>query len=348
MIEADRARTTTARPVDHRLVPLPVWGERTTNGDLPLEPVAVSQDSVVEYDFPGVEVGCAEYAEGPTGVTVVAVPAGARMAIDARGGAIGLSSGYEYRAHAIALTGGSVYGLSAGSGVADELRARNGNRGSIDELRLVSTAVIYDFAARDNAIIPDAALGRAAMRWATHGRVPVGRVGAGATASAGKLNLRRCEYTGQGAGFRQAGGVKVLVVTVVNPLGVVVDRDGSVVRGNFDQDTGERRLLDLDYIAALEAGDPTPRSHGNTTITAVVTNARLGDGELIHFARQVHGSMNRGIQPFHTQFDGDTLFALTTDEVNVEPTDLGELLSPVGIGALASEAAWDAVLQAAR
>jgi len=333
---------------EHRLVPPPVWGERITNADLALVPRPASEDLVVEYDFPGVEVGSAEYAEGPTGVTVVSVPGGARMAIDARGGAIGMSNGYEYHAHAIALAGGSVYGLSAGSGVADELRARNGNRGSIDELRLVSTAVVYDFAARDNAVIPDAALGRAAARLARHGRVPVGRVGAGATASAGKLNLHRCEYTGQGAGFREAGGVKVLVVTVVNPLGVIVDRDGTVLRGNYDAATGERRRLESDYIAALEARAPTPTAHGNTTITAVVTNARLRDLELVHFARQVHSSMNRAIQPFHTSFDGDTLFALTTDEIGVGETDDGELLSPVGIGALASEAAWDAVIGAVR
>ncbi len=344
----DAVTSTAADEREHRLAPVPVWDERITNVDRVLEPRRAAEASIVEYDFPGVEVGSAEYAEGPTGVTVVSVPGGARMAIDARGGAIGMSSGYEYRAHAIALAGGSIYGLSAGSGVADELRARGGNRGSIDDLRLVSTAVIYDFAARDNSVFPDAALGRAAVRFARHGRVPVGRVGAGATASAGKLNLRRCEFTGQGAGFREAGGVKALVVTVVNPLGVIVDRDGTVLRGNYDQATGERRPLEADYIAALADGTATPAVRGNTTITAVVTNAKLTDLELTHFSRQVHSSMNRAIQPFHTSFDGDTLFALTTDEVEVGPTDAGELLSPIGIGALASEAAWDAVIQAVR
>lgn len=332
----------------HRLVPRPTWDERATNDDVDLVVTLASCDAVVEYDFEGVEVGSAEYRSGPTGVTVVAVPAGARMAIDARGGAIGLSSGYEYRAHAIALAGGSVYGLSAGSGVADELRARNDHQGSIDELRLVSTAVIYDFGARETAVHPDAALGRAAMVAAVHGRVPVGRVGAGATASAGKFEVSRIEYTGQGAGFRQAGDAKVLVVTVVNPVGVIVDRDGTVVRGNYDLQTGRRTRLEDDYIAALDAGAAGGVVRGNTTITAVVTNVRLTDLELTHFARQVHSSMNRAIQPFHTLFDGDTLFALTTDEVDLGVSSDGEPLSAIAAGALASEAAWDAVLSAAR
>jgi L-aminopeptidase/D-esterase-like protein len=307
--------------------------------------------ATVEFDFPGVEIGTAEYAEGPTGVTVVSVPRGARMAVDARGGAIGMSSGFEYFTHAVCLTGGSIYGLSAGSGVADELRARHGNRGGVDDLRLVSTAVIYDFSARDNAIYPDAALGRAAITAAKPGVIAVGRVGAGASASAGKIAWSRTEFTGQGAAFRQVGHVKVLVVTVANPVGVIVGRDGTVLRGNYDSATGTRGLLDVDYQAAIGASNSPRTEHGNTTITVVVTNVRLSERELVHFSRQVHSSMNRAIQPFHTALDGDTLFALTTDEVDLDPgaANGGDAsVNSIAIGALASEAAWDAVLRAAQ
>lgn len=351
----------------HRLAGVPTWGDRPTNRDVALEPRTDSMrtDSMrtdsthsgaapefVHYDFPGVEVGTAEYPEGPTGVTVLHIPAGARLAIDARGGAIGMSNGFEYFAHAICLTGGSIYGLSAGSGVADELRARGGNRGAVDDLKLVSTAVIYDYSARDTAIYPDAALGRAATRAAVHGRVPVGRVGAGAAASAGKIDYARTELTGQGAAFGQAGAVKVLVVTVPNPVGVIVDRDGRVVRGNYDAATGERRRLEPDYVAAIEHAQTPRAERGNTTITAVITNVRLSDRELVHFGRQVHSSMNRAIQPFHTALDGDTLFALTTDEIDLNPHIPAEEddapVNSIAVGALASELAWDAILRAAR
>lgn len=344
--------TVTPVTTDHRLTGVPVWADRIANRDLDLAPRTETSGGRVAYDFPGVEVGVAEYAEGPTGTTVLHIPAGARLAIDARGGAIGLSSGFEYFAHAICLTGGSVYGLSAGSGVADELRARGGNRGAVDDLKLVSTAVIYDFSARDNAIFPDAALGRAAIRAAEHGSVPVGRVGAGASASAGKVSYARTELTGQGAAFGRAGRVRVLVITVVNPVGVIVDRDGEVIRGNYDAATGRRTRLEPDYLAALERAQRPTSERGNTTITAVVTNVRLSDRELVHFGRQVHSSMNRAIQPFHTALDGDTLFALTTDEVDLDPRDAAESaddpITAIAVGALASELAWDAVLRAAR
>ncbi|WP_291053406.1 P1 family peptidase [Herbiconiux sp.] len=332
----------------HRLTPVPDFGDRPGNDDAELVPSYGSGSGSVPYDFDGVLVGTAEYEAGPTGATVIAIPAGARMAIDARGGAIGLTSGFEFHAHAICLAGGSIYGLAAGAGVQDELLRRAGNRTSVGALRLVSTAVIYDFAARDNAVYPDAALGRAALLAAKTDRIPVGRVGAGSSASSGKVDWGRCEFTGQGAAFGRYGELKVLVVTVVNPVGVIVDRSGAVVRGNYSSATGERHATADDYEAALSEGSSPVTRNGNTTLTVVVTNVRLTDRELAFFGRQVHGSMHRAIQPFHTTHDGDTLFALTTDEVDLPPhgsSDRGvNAVSSIALATVASELAWDAVL----
>ncbi|MFD5897394.1 P1 family peptidase [Streptomyces sp. NPDC060366] len=334
----------------HALVPVPDFGPSRSNDDYVLRPVTDPGDRVVEFDFPGVEVGTAEYAEGPTGATVVHVPAGARMSIDARGGAIGLTYGGDDYAHAICLAGGSLYGLGAAPGVAAELLRRKENNAGWEHLQCVAGAIIYDFGARDNAVFPDAALGRAALLAARPGRFPVGRRGAGAAASVGKVDYERCEFAGQGAAFRQIGDVKILAATVVNAVGVVVDRDGTVVRGNYDAATGTRRLPQLDYADAFASGAPTTMP-GNTTISVVVTNVRLGDRELAYFGRQVHGSMHRGIQPFHTNLDGDTLFTLTTDEVDLpkNPARTGaDSLTSVALGSVAAEVMWDAILSSVR
>jgi L-aminopeptidase/D-esterase-like protein len=48
--------------------------------------------------------------------------------------------------------------------------------------------------------------------------------------------------------------------------------------------------------------------------------------------------MARAIQPFHTLADGDVLYAVTTEEVELEALD------PTGLALAASEVAWDAVL----
>jgi L-aminopeptidase/D-esterase-like protein len=300
------------------------------NADLPLVPQLSPGRESVAFDLPGVFVGTAEYAEGPTGCTVVHVPAGARTAVDARGGAVGMSGGYEFN-HAICLAGGSVYGLAAAAGVGAELLARRRNRVNWEELQLVSGAVVYDFSTRDNAIHPDAELGRAALRNAQEGLFPVGRCGAGASTSVGKVDVPRAEFAGQGAAFGTVGEIKILFATVLNAVGVVVDRAGTIVRGNHH--AGSRRHPHLDYADGAAAA-----VHGNTTLSVLVTNARLTDRELRQLGRQVHSSMHRGIQPFHTENDGDVLFALTTDEVDLNG------LKPTGLGTIASEVAWDAIL----
>ncbi|WP_433464517.1 P1 family peptidase [Spirillospora sp. CA-128828] len=308
------------------------------NPDLPLTPRPSPGSGTVPFDLPGVFVGTAEYEEGPTGCTVVHVPAGARTAVDARGGAVGLSGGYEFN-HAICFAGGSVYGLGAVAGVSAELLARNRNLTKWDQLQLVSGAVIYDFSVRDNAVHPDAALGAAALRAAREGGFPVGRCGAGRAASTGKADFARAEFAGQGAAFGTFGEAKVLVATVVNAVGAVVDRDGTVVRGNYHAAEGGRRHPAVDYAAQVGRDEPAEAVRGNTTLTVMVTNVRLTDRELDQVARQVHSSMHRGIQPFHTLTDGDVMFALTTDEVDLPG------VPPTGFGALASEVAWDAILK---
>ncbi|GAA0996071.1 P1 family peptidase [Acrocarpospora macrocephala] len=308
------------------------------NRDLRLVPQASPGARTVAFDFPGVEVGTAEYAEGPTGCTVVHVPAGARTFTDARGGAVGMSGGYD-RNHAICLTGGSVYGLSAVAGVGAELLERQQNCTRWDVLQCVSGAVIYDYSARDNAITPDEELGRAALRHARTDRIAVGRAGAGASATVGKVDYVRAEFAGQGAAFRQYGQIRMLFVTVLNAVGVIVDREGRVVRGNLWGESLERRHPLTDYENGINGANLAP-VHGNTTISVLVTNVKLSDYSLRQLGLQVHSSMHRGIQPFHTESDGDTLFTLTTDEVDLTG------ISTAGFGTLASDTAWDAILAA--
>ncbi|MGN8553170.1 UNVERIFIED_CONTAM: P1 family peptidase [Microbacterium sp. SLM126] len=320
------------------------------NPQLKPTPVEGRGRDVLRHGFDGLTVGTAEYSEGPTGVTVMRLPDHARVATDFRGGSKGISGDYPV-VEAICFAGGSVYGFGAATGVAEALLEERDNDVSFARLSLVNGAIIYDFSARNNAVIPDAALGRAALANAVGGVVPVGRVGAGVAATVGKIDWSRAEFAGQGAAYREVAGIKVLVVTVVNAVGVIVDREQQVVRGNYDPATGERRHPSVDYATAFAGASVPPTAAGNTTITALFTNVRLDDRALEQLAIQVHSSMHRAIQPFHTSQDGDVLFAVTTDEIDfpLETTaDIGvHALMPSALGAIASEVAWDAVLSAA-
>ena len=132
------------------------------------------------------------------------------------------------------------------------------------------------------------------------------------------------------------------VFTVVNAIGAIVDRDGNVVRGYHDRDTGLRRQLVPGVEERLAGGIAVRPPPGNTTLTVVATNLRLDQRQLRTLGRQVHASMARAIQPFHALEDGDVLFTVSTGAVQSDP-----LLDTTALGVVASELAWDAVLSVA-
>jgi 6-aminohexanoate-oligomer endohydrolase len=288
----------------------------------------------LRFDFPGLRVGIAEYEDGPTGCTVFHLPpGGAACSVDIRGGSPGTIGNYEWT-HAVCFAGGSLYGLEAACGVAAELMAMRGHTVGWEDVELVLGAIVYDFGPRDNAIYPDAELGRAALRAAREGVFPLGRRGAGRSVTVGKtFGLEHGEYAGQGGAFREIGPTKIAVFTVVNAVGAIVDRDGNVVRGHVDPEFGTRTRL----VERLEAQLPRA-APGNTTLTLVVTNQQLARRELRQLGVQVHASLARAIQPFHALFDGDVLYTVSTAEV------ANEDLPAMSLGVVASELAWDAVL----
>jgi len=308
---------------------------RAHPGDL--EPVIPSGGPELTFDFPAIRIGVAEYPQGPTGCTVFQFPAGAALAVDVRGGSPGYIGDYPWT-DAICLAGGSIYGLESVVGISSELLAQRDYATGFDDIALVSGAIIYDFRPRDNAIYPDKALGQAALRAAQPGRFPLGPRGAGSSATVGKgLGFDRVETAGQGGAFRQIGQVKVAVFTVVNAVGAIVDRQGRVVRGHLDRRTGVRAPIEAE-VENLMGDTASPPPPGNTTLTVVVTNQALDQRQLRQIGRQVHASMARAIQPFHTISDGDVLFTVTTAEVDAEPRN------EVALAVVASELAWDAVL----
>jgi 6-aminohexanoate-oligomer endohydrolase len=288
----------------------------------------------LHFDFPGLRIGVAEYEDGPTGCTVFQLPpGGAACSVDIRGGSPGTLGNYEW-AHAVCFAGGSLYGLEAACGVAAELMAMRGYTVGWEDVELVLGAIVYDFGRRENAIYPDRELGRAALRAAREGVFPLGRRGAGRSATVGKtFGLELGEFSGQGAAFRQIGPTRIAVFTVVNAFGAIVDREGKVVRGHYDPERGTRTPLVEGLAAQLPQGAP-----GNTTLTLVVTNQRLSRRELRQLGVQVHASLARAIQPFHALVDGDVLYVVSTAEVE------NEELTSMSLGVVASELAWDAVL----
>jgi L-aminopeptidase/D-esterase-like protein len=311
----------------------------------------------LSFDFPAVQVGAAEYEEGPTGATVIVFRKPVMAAVDVRGGAPGTVNTDLLRlgldnpvVDAITLAGGSAYGLSVATGVANALKEKTADPGNWKNIAVVPAAIIFDLGGRRyNAVTPDERLGRAALDALRSGWVPLGARGAGRFAMQGTY-FGDIQHSGQGAAFRQLGETKVLVVTVVNALGSIVDRNGHMLRCSHPVagDCGPIALRISAHLTALgltQVAEAGVGKHGgptaNTTITVVVTNQALPHWALQRLAVQVHNSMSRAIQPFGTEFDGDTLFAVSTGEIK------NSKVSALDLGTLASETAWDAILASA-
>lgn len=312
----------------------------------------------LRFEFPEMRVGIAEYDEGPTGTTVFYFPDGVKGAVDVRGGSPGtvnatvLMDSYESKmVQAVVFSGGSWYGLSAATGVANGIKELKAAEGKVDFIAGVVAAIIYDVGGRRySRITPDDRLGKAALRSATAGSFPLGARGAGRFAMQGFYYLRgegadkfaNWPHSGQGAAFRTIGPTKIGVFTVVNALGTIVDRNGRVVRCKRNRSDSQcssitdklKQFTPIGGGVDSKGGGPT----GNTTLTLVVTNQKLPFWALRRLAVQVHGSMNRAIQPFATEEDGDVLYAVTTDEVE------NKSLSYMDLSVLASELAWDAII----
>jgi L-aminopeptidase/D-esterase-like protein len=312
-----------------------------SNELLDLKPQISNIEPMLEFDFHEFKIGSAEYKEGPTGCTVIYFPKGAGMAVDIRGGSPGVHVDYPFWTNAICLAGGSILGHEAAAGVAVGILKENGYEATWGKIPLVPSAIIYDFPPNredGNSIYPDKQLGRAAFDNAVSGRFPLGNQGAGIGATVGKF-IGTKTRGGQGAAFKRVGAIKIFACTVLNAMGVIMNRDGEIVQGKLTNEKGE----EVDRIIKVQESlgqIPFATKTGNTTLTVVVTNVKLERTQLDQLARQVHSSMAKMIDPFSTEEDGDVLFLVSTNELKHE-----KMYSPA-LGMVITDVLWDAVLSA--
>lgn len=298
----------------------------------------------------GLTVGHYSDREGLTGCTVVLAPKGVTASVDIRGGAPGtletaLLSPYASigELHAVLLTGGSAPGLGAAAGVSTFLREGGyGYRTPYARIPLVSAAVIYDLGVGCALVFPrpDDAYQAATSAGS---RVEEGSVGAGTGATVGKM----CGAAGMmkgGIGLatvhvgpEDADGERVTVsaLTVVNALGDVLDENGAILAGVRKDGAfagGKDLLLSM-------ACAPDFTALESTTLSVVMTDARLDKLQCGIVARMSHDGMARALNPVHTPVDGDCVFVLATGE---KPTNVFQ------VGAAASEAVAASIRRAVR
>jgi L-aminopeptidase/D-esterase-like protein len=300
----------------------------------------------------GLRIGHAEDAGLRSGVTVIVPDRAAVASMHVVGGSPGTRESdllnplqMVERVDALVLAGGSAFGLDAATGVQAWLRERD--RGfPVAGLRvpIVPAAILFDLNnGGDKAwgrYPPYRDLGYAAAESASD-QTPTGRCGAGYGATTAD--------TPGGLGVAAETlpcGVTIMAVMAVNAAGSpLLGSSGHFWAAPFERDGefGGRGLpqpLPEDATRVrTKAGHSTAGL--NTTIGAVLTNARLTKVEAKQVAVMAHDGFPRALYPVHSPGDGDLLYVLATGAHDLDR----DRLSLLSIGTTAANVVARAIAQ---
>ena len=277
-------------------------------------------------DVRGIEVGHYTDTQNLTGCTVILCKDGAVCGVDVRGSAPGTretdllkSENLVEKVHAIVLSGGSAFGLGSAGGVMEYLRGKNiGLDTGFAKVPIVPAAVLYDFSVGSNQVYPTKENGYSACKRKVSENLEQGLVGAGTGATVGKaLGGQYAQRGGIGTcSIKLENGVIIAAITAVNALGDIVDEKGRIIAGAYNN--GFMNICK----SALGKKEINGITGANTTIGVLATNAKISKVQANKLASVCHDGMAISIRPSHTMYDGDTYFAMSTNQKEMDFTRL--------------------------
>lgn len=379
-------------------------------------------------DIKGFKLGNAENTDAATGCTVIVAEKGATAGVDVRGGGPATretdllrSENTIDKIHAVVISGGSAYGLEAGSGVMRELEnMKIGHRVSNCIVPIVCQASLFDLNVGQSDVRPDRTMGVKAVHNAfCGGEFHHGNYGAGTGASVGKFyGMNRAMKTGLGTFACSDGEIEVGAITAVNAFADVYDGRNHVIAGLLSADgkridgtirplkncvaaessynmknkmepffnkrreeveleepettedvldapetaeviqepvkeetpavseePEEKKIAEETSAANEESEDMGYGITFNTTISCLITNAKLTKAQCNKLASILHDGYARAIKPVHSTMDGDTIFVMTTGEKAVDFDAFAALATDIVQysvidGAIAAESAY--------
>ena len=270
-------------------------------------------------DVAGVTVGQADDARIASGVTAIVFDEPAVASIDVRGGGTGTRESVLLdpsmtveRIDAIALAGGSAFGLEAAAGVMARL-AEQGRGFAMRAARvpIVPGAILFDL------------LNGGDKAWDRY--PPYRELGYAATAAAGdtfKLGTAGAGFGATTANFKGGlGSASAMVGEITVGALVAVNAAGCVTVGGgpwfwaapFERD---REFGGHGMPSPLPPGALAFRTKGrtaeNTTLAVVATDATLNKVQAKRLAIMAQVGIAHAIRPVHTPLDGDLVFTAAT------------------------------------
>ena len=285
-------------------------------------------------DIKGIQIGQAENLEAGTGCTVIICKEGATAGVDVRGGGPATREtdllnpiNMVQQVNAIMLSGGSAFGLDAASGAMQYLEEHNcGFDMKVAYVPIVCGASLFDLTVGNPKIRPDKEMGYlACLNSEKNEPVKEGNYGAGCGASVGKiLGPQYAMKGGIGASAIQINDIQVGAIVAVNACGNVVDyKTNEQLAGIYDQQ--HKCIIPADEVILKQIANIHKLPSGNTTIGCVITNVKLDKAQCTKIAGIAHNGYARAIHPVHTMSDGDTIFVLSTNEIEIMPDAIGIL-----------------------
>lgn len=299
-------------------------------------------------DVAGIKVGHAQDLTALTGCSVVICESGATGGVDQRGGAPGSRETDLLRpmhlvekVHAVMLAGGSAFGLDAASGAMRYLEERHvGFDVRVARVPIVPAAILFDLEVGSADVRPDAEMGYRACQAATTHETAQGNIGAGTGAAVGKLfGIKKAMKGGIGTASMEIGnGVIIGAMIAVNTYGDIIDPRTNHLIAGARNSKGELANT-MDTMRSFKGRSilqyATPH---NTVIGVIATNARLTKEQVNKVAQVGHNGLAQTIRPAHTMLDGDTLFALSTNQrksdINIVAAFAAEVVARAIINAI--------------
>jgi L-aminopeptidase/D-esterase-like protein len=309
-------------------------------------------------DVPGIKVGHADNPHALTGCTVILCEEGAVAGVDQHGGAPGTRETDLLRpmhlvekAHAVLLSGGSAFGLDAAGGVMRYLEENGiGVDTGVVRVPIVPAAILFDLDLGESAVRPDSEMGYQACLNASTLPVRQGNAGAGMGARVGTmLGIEWAVKSGIGCASIDLDESVVLgAIFAVNAFGDVIDPEtNQILAGARLKNEKTAGMKQTDYFANTleimrsQAGKENFKyfSSKNTVVGVLATNVELNVEQVNKLAQTAQDGLARVIRPAHTMFDGDTIFALSIGNIQLDANI---------VQAFAAEVTASAILNAVR
>lgn len=278
-------------------------------------------------EIKGIQIGQAQNTYSATGCTVVLCKEGATAGVDVRGGGPATREtdalnpkNLVQEIHGLCLSGGSAFGLDATSGVMQYLEEQKCGFFIADcYIPIVCGASLFDLCVQDSHIRPDKQMGYEACVNSETNNFTNGNYGAGTGASVGKLlGAEYAMKTGQGIYAIEVDGIQVCALVALNAVGNV-RYNGKYIAGIYK----DNHICDpINILQAHIKTNSTP-TRTNTTIGCIITNAKLTKSQCNKIASIAHNAYAEMIFPVHTMSDGDTVFVLSTNEIECMPDAIG-------------------------